>query len=104
MASAPARAATPKDDARHSGKLLLRMPSELHGELAKAAEREGTSLNAYITQTLAASLNGNHRPAAPPSPSPGPSRFLRIAVIVDLVMVALATAAAVALLIVAWPS
>jgi hypothetical protein len=104
MASAPARAPTPKDDSRHSGKLLLRMPSELHGELAKAAEREGTSLNAYITQTLSESLNGNRRPAAPLPPAPGPSRFLRIAVIVDLVMVAIATAAAVALLIVAWPS
>jgi hypothetical protein len=105
MATAPARAATTKDDARHSGKLLLRMPSELHGDLAKAAEREGTSLNAYITQTLSESLNGNangdRRPAAA---SPGPSRFMRIAVIVDLVMVAIATAAAIALLIVAWPS
>jgi HicB family len=95
MASAPAR-----QDTRHSGKLLLRMPSELHSELAKAAEREGTSLNAYITQTLSNSLDGTvERPAAPP----GPSRFLRIAVIVDLVMVAIATVAAVALLIVAWP-
>jgi hypothetical protein len=95
MASAPAR-----HDTRHSGKLLLRMPSELHSELAKAAEREGTSLNAYITQTLSNSLDGTvERPPAPP----GPSRFLRIAVIVDLVMVAIATVAAVALLIVAWP-
>lgn len=101
MAPAPARAATPtpKDDNRHSGKLLLRMPPALHGELARAAEREGTSLNAYITQTLSSALSGDQpRPAGP-----GPSRFLRIAVIVDLVMVAIATAAAVALLIVAWP-
>jgi hypothetical protein len=101
MATAPAREARPKDDARHSGKLLLRMPPALHGKLARAAERDGTSLNAYITQTLTDAIDGNE----PRSPGPaGPSRFLRIAVIVDLVMVAVATIAAVALLIVAWPT
>jgi hypothetical protein len=97
--TAPARPATPKDDNRHSGKLLLRMPPALHGELAKAAEREGTSLNAYITQTLSSALEDEQ----PRRTETGPSRFLRMAVIVDLVMVALATAVAVALLIVAWP-
>ena len=100
MATPPAHAATSKDEASHSGRLLLRMPPSLHGELAHAAEREGTSLNAYITQTLSDALRGETRPAAS---SPSPSRFLRVAVIVDLLMIAIATAAAVALLIVAWP-
>jgi hypothetical protein len=100
MATAPAGRARTEDDTRHSGRLLLRMPPSLHGELARAAEREGTSLNAYITQTLSGALEGDQpRPSAP-----GPSRFLRIAVIADLVMVAIATVAAVALLIVAWPT
>jgi len=100
MAMASARA-NPKEDTSHSGRLLLRMPPDLHGELARAAEAEGTSLNAYITQTLSDALSGE----APSRPAPpAPSRFLRIAVIVDLVMVAIATAAAVALLIVAWPT
>jgi RNA polymerase sigma-B factor len=98
MATAPAARAKPKDDAQHSGRILLRMPPALHNELAQAAEREGTSLNAYITQTLSKSLSDDERPHAPG----GPSRFIRIAVIVDLVMVAAATVAAVALLIVAW--
>jgi len=99
--SAAARPVTAKDENRHSGKLLLRMPPALHSDLAKAAEREGTSLNAYITQTLSSALNGEQ--PDPRRPASAPSRFLRIAVIVDLVMVAIATAAAVALLIVAWP-
>jgi hypothetical protein len=100
MATAPARQAKHEDGARHSGKLLLRMPPALHGDLARAAEREAMSLNAYITQTLSDALKGEGGPAG----SHGPSRFMRIAVIVDLVLVALATVAAVALLIVAWPT
>ena len=96
MAAAPARAS--KEDASHSGRLLLRMPPDLHSELARAAEAEGTSLNAYITQTLSGALGGEERPA----PS-GTNRFLRIAVLADLVLVAAATIAVVALVIVAWP-
>jgi HicB family len=99
MATAPAGRAKTEED-RHSGRLLLRMPPALHGELARAAEREGTSLNAYITQRLSDALAGGEEPRSPDS---GASRFMRIAMIVDLVMVAIATVAAVALLIVAWP-
>jgi hypothetical protein len=83
------------------------MPPTLHSQLARAAEREGSSLNAYITQTLSDSLNGGDPRVAPPpapthapAPAPAPSRFLRIAVIADLILVAVATVAAVALLIV----
>ena len=100
MATAPAGRAKTED--AHSGRLLLRMPPALHGELARAAEREGSSLNAYITQTLSDSLHGSEPHAAPP-PAPAPSRFLRIAVIANLIVVAIATVAAIALLIVAWP-
>jgi hypothetical protein len=102
MGTASATRAKADNDAGHSGRLLLRMPPDLHGELAKAAERDGTSLNAYITQTLSSALNAGD-PRVAPAPAPAPSRFLRIAVIADLIMVAVATAAAVALLIVAWP-
>ena len=49
----------------------------MHSELAQAAEREGTSLNAYITQVLAASLSD----VEPLHAAGGPSRFMRIAVI-----------------------
>ncbi len=36
-----------------SGRLLLRMPAALHAELARTAEREGVSLNQFITRALA---------------------------------------------------
>lgn len=83
-----------------SGRLLLRMPPDLHGELARAAEREGTSLNGYIITRLGASVvepprNGS----APPSLSTVTLRRLLIA---NVVTVALASVAAVAILLVAW--
>ena len=49
--SAVAESTSPKP-ATPSGRLLLRMPPGLHGELARAAEREGTSLNGYIIARL----------------------------------------------------
>jgi hypothetical protein len=99
MAIARAEVATPKDDAQHSGRLLLRLPPALHAELTQAAQHECMSLNAYITQALSESLSDDQ----PPQVAGGRSRFMRIAVIVDLVMVGVATVTAVALLIVALP-
>lgn len=43
----------PGDDSRYSGKFVLRLPKRLHAELAVAAERNGSSLNAYLTSLLA---------------------------------------------------
>jgi HicB family len=94
----PKRATEPEQGTSHSGRLLLRMPPSLHAELAEAADREGQSLNAYITGVLA-DRNGG---AQPPDP-PASSRVLRTAVIVDLVLVAIAAMVAIALLVVAWP-
>lgn len=42
---------TPSED--YSGKLVLRMPKQLHADLAAAAEREGVSLNQYLVYLLA---------------------------------------------------
>lgn len=85
-----------------SGRLLLRMPPELHGELAQAAERDGTSLNGYIITRLAASLghrveNGSGRRSQGLS-----SVTLRHLLIANVVTVALASLAALAILVVAW--
>jgi hypothetical protein len=92
------RAKTPASDENgHSGRLLLRMPPELHSELAQSAERDGSSLNAYITRILGDSVGG----ATPRRGSGG--RLLHYAVIADLVLVAIAALVAVALLIAAWP-
>ena len=46
-----------ENGATHSGRLLLRMDPALHTRLAHAAERDGTSLNAYITSRLERALD-----------------------------------------------
>jgi hypothetical protein len=96
----PKRPPEPEQASSHSGRLLLRMPPSLHAELAEAADREGQSLNAYITGVLA-DRGGDDAPAAPDARRP--SRVIRTAVIVDLVLVAVAAVVAIALLVVAWP-
>jgi HicB family len=88
----------PDDQASHSGRLLLRMPQSLHAELARAAEREGVSLNAFITNVLSGAVAWRS-----PDEHRGPGRVVRIAVLVDLVLVTIAALLAVALLVVAWP-
>ena len=63
----------PKSAASHSGRLLLRMPRTLHADLTRASEREGVSLNQFITDVLAAAVvwrAGSH--ASPPSPTTTP--------------------------------
>jgi antitoxin HicB len=42
----------PRQPERHSGKFLVRMPKALHRRLAEGAEREGVSLNSYVTNLL----------------------------------------------------
>ena len=49
---------TPLKEPLPSGRLLLRMPPDLHARLARAAEREGSSLNGYITARLRESVDG----------------------------------------------
>jgi hypothetical protein len=91
------RAKATEENGSHSGRLLLRMPPELHAKLAQAAEREGKSLNAYITRILSSTTQetGEPRPAG--------GKLLRYAIIADLVLVAVAAVVAVALLVAAWP-
>jgi predicted HicB family RNase H-like nuclease len=40
----------------HSGRLNVRLPSELHAELAAEAARQGVSLNALIVALLAGGI------------------------------------------------
>jgi antitoxin HicB len=107
--------------AAHSGKLLVRMPRSLHGELVRASEREGTSLNAYIVAALAASVAWRRPGDAARAPAPGepgatreaapgepgeraqpPARALSVALVVNLVVLGVAAMIALALLIAAW--
>jgi HicB-like protein involved in pilus formation len=90
-----ARAASP------SGRLLLRMPPELHAELTRAAEQSGTSLNSYITLALAATVGTE--PGKPQPADTQRERKLLFAVLVaNAVAVGLAAvvAAAIALAVV----
>jgi hypothetical protein len=87
-------------ESTHSGRLLLRMPRELHAQLAARADAAGSSLNQYIVETLTRGLEGGSvPPAAEPRRVP---RSLRVALLVNALVVALAAATCVVLLLVAW--
>ena len=87
-----------------SGRLLLRMPAALHAELARTAEREGVSLNQFITRALAGKI-GWGTEADDDSPAAAPSdnrRLIAIALVVNAIVIGLAALAAIAVLVLAW--
>ncbi len=55
----------PRSATSHSGRLLLRMPKTLHADLTRASEREGVSLNQFITDVLAVAVAWRGGPDAP---------------------------------------
>src|SRR5690242_8154636 len=87
----------------YSGRLLLRMPRTLHEQLAKASERDGVSLNQFITGVLASAVDWRNEDAAPQGERSRP-RGMAILLAVNLVLVGLAAAAAIGFLIAAWLS
>jgi RNA polymerase sigma-B factor len=105
---APAKAA-PKATGGYSGRFLVRMSSELHEQLAHAAEREQVSLNRFVTDALARSVTSEARrgpaAAAPAAATAGgernPRRTLRMVLAANLVLVVLAGTIAVVLLVLA---
>jgi hypothetical protein len=103
---APPEGTAPRQRPRsgsYSGRLLLRMPRTLHEELAKASDRDGISLNQFITGVLASAVDwkqdGVDRKARRER-----SRSMAILLAANLVLVGLAAAAAVGFLIAAWLS
>jgi hypothetical protein len=94
--AAPQGARDPEEAPRHSGRLLLRMPPELHGELAERAERDGLSLNQLITRLLAEGLAAGDDRARGEA-----SRGLRLALALNLALVTVLAVAAIVLVIVA---
>jgi antitoxin HicB len=117
----------PRSTSSHSGRLLLRMPRTLHGELTRAAERESISLNQFITDTLASAVAwrvrspsaGGGSNSSGPIQTPGaeglttepnPARQARrdtsglvtIALVANFVVVAIAGVVAIAVLVAAW--
>lgn len=47
---------SPTSDARYSGKMLVRTSRRLHRVIARAAEREGVSMNQWVVETLATAV------------------------------------------------
>jgi hypothetical protein len=84
----------------HSGRLLLRMPEALHADLARAADRAGVSLNAYITETLTQTVGRpRERDAASPKPRRGSRRLLERLLVVNVIVLAAVGGLAIALLV-----
>ena len=100
----------PRRPSTHSGRLLLRMPQELHAEMARRAESEEVSLNVYITSVLAGTVgwpqgrehkdaaNGSARGSAGKAP-PGRPRYLSAAIVANIVVLVVVGIAAVVLLV-----
>ncbi len=86
----------------HSGRLLLRMPKQLHAELAARADRENVSLNQWIVAALSRSVSGEVEPAGAERRSRPIPKELRLALIVNACVVAIAAVIAVALIVIAW--
>jgi RNA polymerase sigma-B factor len=113
MAS-PAGEPEEQQRAAHSGRLLVRMPQSLHTELARAAEREGVSLNTLVTGALAGAVGWrdgarhddepDEAPPATPAEAPDAHRrsWLLIALAANITVVAVAAVVAIALLLTAW--
>jgi predicted HicB family RNase H-like nuclease len=108
----------PRSGSSASGRLLVRMPKTLHGQLARAAEQEGVSLNQFITSALASAVtwrglhpaSKNSRPGAvslEETEAGGFRAWLRenllvTALIANFVIVAVAGIIAIGLLAAAW--
>ena len=86
-----------------SGRLLLRMPPGLHGEVARAAEKQGTSLNGYIIARLTESVGWSADGEAPVATSTGKAegRTLTWLLVANVVAVSLAGLAALVILLIA---
>jgi RNA polymerase sigma-B factor len=79
----------------YSGRILVRMPSELHEQLAQAAERDEVSLNRFVTQALSTSVDPTEIRA------PGAGGRLKLAVVTNVAVVVVAAVAAIVLLVLA---
>jgi hypothetical protein len=50
----------PRDTSRASGRIVVRIPSDLHIALIQQAERQGVSLNLLIATVLAGAVGWQH--------------------------------------------
>ena len=82
------------------------MPAGLHGELARASDREGVSLNQFITNVLAGAVGWGREDATAArggtATSRPRSRWLTFLLAANLVLVAAAAISAIVFLVAAW--
>ena len=78
------------------------MPPDLHAQLARAAEREGSSLNGYITARLRESVDGAPAAGETAARDGSTNATLTRLLVVNSVAVAFAAAVALVILLVAW--
>jgi antitoxin HicB len=100
----------PKRPSTHSGRLLLRIPQDLHSEVARRAEGEEVSLNGYITSLLAgtvgwgqgaetASIAANGSKPGSRAPAPPRPRFTSSSSVANTLIVLVAGIAALVLVL-----
>lgn len=108
MSAAPSAPAQSKRGSKPSpsGRLLLRIPAALHAELAQWAEREGVSLNQFITRALQSRIgqgaDGEPEAQAPAAAPAERSRLIAVALVANAIVIGLAAAAAIGVLVLAW--
>ena len=101
----PAESATAdrKRSGTHSGKLLLRMPEQLHSELARSSERAGMSLNAFINDALAQAVGRRvatrQERTSRPQPREGRRRLVERLLILNVIVLVAVAALTIVLLI-----
>jgi hypothetical protein len=78
------------------------MPAGLHEDLARASDRNGVSLNQFITSVLAGAVGWGRDDAAPIEASKARSKWLTFLLTANLLLVAAAAISAIVFLVAAW--
>jgi hypothetical protein len=78
------------------------MPAGLHEDLARASDRDGVSLNQFITNVLAGAVGWGRDDAATIGASKGRSKWLTFLLTANLLLVAAAAISAIVFLVAAW--
>jgi len=78
------------------------MPAGLHEDLAHASDRNGVSLNQFITSVLAGAVGWGRDDTAPIGAPKARSRWLTFLLTANLLLVAATAIAAIVFLVAAW--
>jgi hypothetical protein len=78
------------------------MPAGLHEDLARASDRNGVSLNQFITSVLAGAVGWGRDDTTPIGTSNGRSKWPVVLLTANLLLVAAAAISAIGFLVAAW--